>query len=137
MDMMNLRYKQLLKAYQALENMLNETQQLSIDTSQIQKEAFRDATIKRFEFCYELTWKYLKMFLEARFGIIQRSPKATVQECFKQKVINQMETQLLQKMIDDRNATSHIYDEERASQICKRIPDYYVMLNEISQRINP
>ncbi len=59
MDTLTLRYQQLIKAYKALERMLNEMQQLSITSSKIQQEAYRDASIKRFEFCYELTWKYL------------------------------------------------------------------------------
>lgn len=137
MDILTLRYQQLLKAYKALEKIFAKMQQLSITSSQIEKEAYRDASIKRFEFCYELTWKYLKRYLETKFGIIERSPKTVVQECFKQKILSMNDTELFQKIIDDRNATSHIYDEKKASQISTRIPSYLKLFLKLSKQISP
>jgi len=41
-----------------------------------ENDIVRDATIKRFEYCYELTWKTLRRFLLLR-GVECNSPKQT------------------------------------------------------------
>ena len=42
----------------------------------------RDATIQRFEYTFEATWKLLKEFLQYREGIVCNSPKSCFREAF-------------------------------------------------------
>ena len=38
-------------------------------------DIIRDATIKRFEYCFELGWKSAKILLDKKFGVEVFSPK--------------------------------------------------------------
>ncbi|HDL15131.1 MAG TPA: nucleotidyltransferase, partial [Euryarchaeota archaeon] len=59
-----------------------------------------DGTIKRFELCYELSWKLIKEVM-ANQGIICKNPR----DCFKQAFINDLisDEDIWLKMIEDRN----------------------------------
>lgn len=85
----------------------------------------RDSIIKRFEICYELTWKCLKDILEERHGIIAVSPKKVFHECLSAKIINEHESEVLLDTSDDRNITSHMYSEDEIEDICKDICNLY------------
>ena len=100
-------------------------------------EMARDSVIKRFEFCYDITWKYLKQYLEDTLGVIAKSPKPVFQEAFKQTIINEQELGTLLSMVDDRNTTSHVYSEETAEEISYRISNYYIVIKNIIERIKP
>jgi len=99
-------------------------------------EGQRDSSIKRFELCVDLFWKVLKDFIAAKHGIFVASPKSVVRESLKQSIINENELLLLIKMIDDRNLTSHTYDEVLAEDILKRLPEFYTLMNQIFLRLN-
>lgn len=79
------------------------------------KDAFlRDSVIQRFEFCWELAWKTLRMWLE-HLGIEAGNPRDTWQEALKAGLIEDGNAwSALQKM---RNLTSRTYDESLAEQV--------------------
>jgi len=78
-----------------------------------------DGTIQRFEFTVELGWKLMKQYLEdEKFGEFN-SPKSTVKEAYRVGIIEDGEQWL--DMLDDRNLTSHTYDEEVAKEIYRNI----------------
>jgi nucleotidyltransferase substrate binding protein (TIGR01987 family) len=81
-----------------------------------------DAIIQRFEFTYELTWKVLKSFL-FRDGIECNSPRDCFKTAFQTGYINNEDLWL--EMINDRNLTSHIYDEEQTRSVYRRIKKLY------------
>lgn len=84
-----------------------------------------DGTIKRFELCYELSWKLIKEYL-ADLGIICKNPR----DCFKYAVENDVienETIWLE-MIDDRNFLVHAYSSEDSRKIFENIKDKYLNL---------
>jgi len=76
-----------------------------------------------FEFTFELLWKTLKIILEYK-GIEVRSPRSAIKEAFKAGLIE--DDEILLDMLEDRNLSSHIYSEEIAEQIFKRIEKAYV-----------
>jgi nucleotidyltransferase substrate binding protein (TIGR01987 family) len=80
-----------------------------------------DATIQRFEFTFELCWKFLKDFFSEK-GISLNYPKEVIQEAFKSGVVD--DENLWLQMLEDRNMTSHTYDEELANEIFERIKVY-------------
>ncbi len=131
------RYAQLLKAYKSLAIILDRFNARAQTADEIELEAYADSAIKRFEYSYDLTWKYLKLFLEQKHGIIQKSPKTVIQECSKLGLITDEENLLLLTMVDDRNITSHTYDEEIAREIFSRIAGYYELMNQLAQKLAP
>jgi len=98
-------------------NRLDEAVQSANDDLQI------DGVIQRFEFTVELLWKSLKALL-AYEGIECYSPKNCAKEAFRAGIIEDDETIL--DMIEDRNASSHIYDEKSSREIFSRIKNRYL-----------
>ena len=94
-----------------------------------------DASIQRFEFTFELAWKTAKRALLLE-GIICRTPRECLKECFRLGLIEDEEKWLT--MLDDRNAMSHIYYEKAALAIYHRLPGYQpifkAFLDEIKNR---
>ena len=91
-----------------------------------------DATIQRFEFCFELFWKALKRLL-AYEGVEVASPRQTLQGAFQQGWL--ADESLWLDMLDDRNRTSHAYDEAAAEAIFERIRTYAPSLSSTYDRI--
>jgi len=85
-----------------------------------------DATIQRFEFTYELSWKLMKVYLEYNGNLEGTSPRRAIQESFKEGIIVDGEGWL--NMLQDRNQTSHTYDEDAALEIFENIKKKYATL---------
>ncbi|MCF8241587.1 MAG: nucleotidyltransferase substrate binding protein [Melioribacteraceae bacterium] len=86
-------------------------------------ELGRDGVIKRFEFTFELLWKALKLFLLEE-GIICKSPKDCLQQAFKYGLVEDEEIFL--DMLEDRNLTTHTYDQKTSDKIYNNIKNRYV-----------
>jgi len=77
-----------------------------------------DALIQRFEFTYEVAWKTMKAWLEYK-GINAGTPRDCFREAFAAGLLRHGEEWML--MMEDRNISSHTYDEEQVKQIAGRI----------------
>ena len=84
-----------------------------------------DGTIKRFEFTFEMGWKTVKKFLLYE-GIECTSPRDCIKKAYQNGYINHEKEWV--EMLNDRNLTSHVYDENSAKMIYNRIKKIY--LNE-------
>jgi nucleotidyltransferase substrate binding protein (TIGR01987 family) len=137
MGTMKERYNNLLQAYKRLDHMIKRFLEVSHTitpkTCEFEDDciAYRDSVIKRFEFCYDLTWKFLKLYLENVYGIEVASPKKVFLECIKQNLVPEDKSALLLEIVEARNNTSHTYDEEIAYEIAQKIPEYYQLLKRI------
>lgn len=79
-----------------------------------------DGSIQRFEFCFELGWKFIKKMLMDVEGIEALSPKKALQSAYQ---LGWIEDELAWlKMLNDRNLTSHTYREEYAQEIYVQLP---------------
>ena len=87
-----------------------------------------DGTIQRFEFTFELAWKTLKTFLEDQ-GLICRSPKACLKEAFKMGWIDDEESWI--SLLQARNMTSHVYNEEMAVEIYEVIKNNHAHIQTL------
>ncbi|MBU4298464.1 nucleotidyltransferase substrate binding protein, partial [Patescibacteria group bacterium] len=78
----------------------------------------RDSAIKRFELCFDLAWKSIKVYAKNQ-NVECVSPRDCIKTAFQLKLIDYNENWL--KIIDDRNLTAHIYKEEYADQVYSRL----------------
>lgn len=83
-----------------------------------------DAMIQRFEFTFELVWKCAKEYLYVQEGIDVASPKKVIRSCREIGILSDSDTELALKMVDDRNLTTHTYDESFIKSLISRFPDY-------------
>ena len=104
--------------------------------AQTESDLIRDATIQRFEFTFEVVWKTLKLYLE-RQGHECGGPRPTLKKAFAENLIpTPEEADVWLEMLEDRNLTSHAYDEELASRIYSHIVGSYSdLLNHMARKI--
>ncbi len=81
----------------------------------------RDAAIQRFGFCAELSWKAVQAKARA-LGRDCRFPKECLRLAFEAGWIDDEAGWL--RLWEDRNLTSHTYDETLAGQIHARLPTH-------------
>jgi nucleotidyltransferase substrate binding protein (TIGR01987 family) len=92
----------------------------------------RDAAIQRFEFCFELAWKTVTRAARHE-GIQCASPRQAFRAAMKLGWI--ADETIWFDMLDDRNRTSHTYNETTAELIFSRLPAYLVVLSALTQRL--
>ena len=88
-------------------------------------DMYLDATIQRFEFCFELAWKLMKCVLDYE-GIEVSSPRSSIREGWKQGMIADAETWL--DMQEKRNLSTHTYNQATALEVYQLIKEKYVDL---------
>ncbi len=88
----------------------------------------RDALIQRFEFSIELLWKCAKEYLYVVEGIDAASPKKVIRCCRELGLLDDEQTREALQMADDRNLTTHTYDETFAQAVVERIRRYAPLL---------
>ncbi len=92
-----------------------------------------DGTIQRFEFTFELAWKLIKSILNYN-GLDVESPRPVIKEAFRSKTIKNGQEWV--DMLEDRNKTSHLYDEKQALKIYEKIKNnHYQILNNFNIEI--
>lgn len=129
MNKLEIKINNFIKALQRLEEAADELYK------EKDSAIVRDALIQRFEFTYEIAWKTTKDYLESLGIMDKNSPKAVIQEAYLQRLILNEDSWLA--MIKDRNMTSHLYKEELAKEISKRIIDTYITeFNDLLKAIN-
>ena len=88
-------------------------------------ELYLDGLIQRFEFCFELSWKLIKAYLDYE-GIEVNSPRSAIRKAFQTELIADAETWL--DMLEKRNLSSHTYDAEAAKEIYRHVAQKYIFL---------
>lgn len=112
--MNNKRIEELIKDYQNALERLDEALKEDLSKGSI----IIDGVIQRFEFTFELAWKTLKAVLEFQ-GVEASTPRAAVKEGFQAKILADGDGWI--DMLEDRNKTSHIYNEKQAKIIYEKI----------------
>ncbi len=95
----------------------------------------RDAAIQRFEYSFEAVWKTAKRCLRIVEGIDANSPKAVIRASFDSSLLDEEDAKWAMVMADDRNLTSHTYNETLAEQILSRLPNHLEVLQHWLQKI--
>lgn len=126
------RYQEKLSDFDKALNRLNEAIEESKNNTK--STTLKDGVIQRFEFCYEICWKVMKMYLENEGIEEAKSPRSTFREAFKVELIDDGEAWI--DMLKDRNLTSHVYDEEMAIEIYEKIiMKYYPQMQEMCSKL--
>ena len=89
----------------------------------------RDGVIQRFEFTTELAWKTLREYLIDQGFARKDTPKSVMKDAYAHDFIH--DESIWVDMLNDRNQTSHIYQDEIAQQIFERIINKYA--NELKE----
>ena len=113
MDKFREKYSQFASAAARLREALDDYRQTPLSS-------VRDGVIQRFEFTAELAWKTMREYLLDQGYAEINSPKAVMIEDADGWI----------KLMTDRNMTSHVYNEETAEEIFKRIETIYLGLFE-------
>ncbi len=105
-----LRWKQRLDNYRAALARLTEACKLE-EYSDLELAGL----IKRFENCFELSWKVLKdlLFYE---GFDEKTPRAVIRKSFEAGYINESDCETLLDALQRRNLLSHTYDGDLAQE---------------------
>ena len=120
----DIRWKQRFENYKKAFNSL-----------QVSKEAYekdeddqfiRDSVIQRYEFTIELAWKTMKDYLEEQGFTDVSSPKGAARRAFQEGLVTDGAAWI--EALEDRNKTSHIYEESMAIEIATAIVEVHFLL---------
>ena len=95
-------------------------------------DIYFDLVVKRFEFTYEISWKTIKRYMDF-IGIDCPNPRSCFKEALVQGLI--MDEAVWLDMIERRNLSSHIYDQDEIKEILQRLNDYVRAFEELEERI--
>lgn len=119
MNKFNEKLNKFSDSINRLEEALKEYEMYGISSS-------RDGVIQRFEFCTELAWKSTREYLIEQGYVDINSPKSVMKQAFADGLINDDYSWI--ELLNARNLTSHIYDENTASDIFEDIRSKYLLL---------
>lgn len=91
----------------------------------------RDASIQRFEYSFESTWKLLKAYLKWQEGVVCNSPKRCFREALRVGLLSPDDVEICLTMTDDRNLTVHTYIEVIAEAIYEKLPVYLTVMRRV------
>lgn len=128
MDRLKLALEQAARALSRLEEVLAMSSPTGTDI-------VRDAAVQRFEFTFEALWKAARHFLLQREGVDAASPKGVIRACHRVGLLTHDETAQALAMTDDRNLTSHTYDESLAALLYQRLPDHARLMRQWLERM--
>ena len=122
-----------IKLFYKYENLLDKK---STDENEQLFKSMRDSVIQRFEYCADLFWKLVKVYLESEgINLSINFPKFILREAVKVRILSEVEADECIDMIESRNKTSHTYHEILAEEIAHEVPKYYELIKEIVDRI--
>lgn len=109
----------LLRLTQAVEIVAKDTE--SIDLEEVD-DLLKEGLIQRFEYTHELAWKVMKDYAEYQGYTDIRGSRDAIRKAFEMGLISDKGWM---DSIEDRNLTSHNYDDDVAEEIYWAIVDVY------------
>jgi len=123
------RFNSYKKAFAALERAVVVAQERKLN------EMEELGLVQSFEFTFELSWKVLKDYLESKGFKDFHGSKDSLKLAFQEGLINDGE--IWMEMIDNRNRSSHTYEENIARLIISLvISKYFLKFKELSEKMN-
>lgn len=109
---------QLTKTTKILKDLKQAYQRLVEATKAEPTDLHQDATIQRFEFNFELSWKLMKTTIEYQ-GETCASPRFCIRKAANMEIINNPEDWI--DFLNERNILTHTYKLEHARKLYKKI----------------
>lgn len=88
-------------------------------------DLLEEGLIQRFEYTHELAWKVMKDYAQYQGYTNIQGSRDAFRKAFEMGII---ENEAWMESINDRNLTSHNYDDETFAEILKAIIDTYALL---------
>lgn len=92
----------------------------------------RDSAIKRFELCFDLSWKSIKIFV-AMEGLECYSPRSCFKFGFQLGLFKYNEVWM--EMVEARNLSVHLYAEKSADELYKDLPKFLKLFEELHDNL--
>jgi nucleotidyltransferase substrate binding protein (TIGR01987 family) len=132
----NIRWQQRFQNFQKAFTSLTESNEALL--AEPNNSFIKDSLIQRYEYSIELAWKTLKDFLEHEGYTEAVSPKAVLRLALKEGYLKNPEWL---NALEDRNKTSHAYDEQMAKEVIAEIQEKYIFIlaelnDSFSQSLN-
>jgi nucleotidyltransferase substrate binding protein (TIGR01987 family) len=118
----DIRWKQRFKNFEKAYLSLVESQEAL--ESEPDNDFIQDSLIQRYEYTLELAWKTMKDYLENEGFMDVTSPKKAVRKAFQARIIQDGSAWMI--ALDDRNKTSHAYDEKMAKEVIQSITEQHI-----------
>ena len=124
---MPLELDSLRKSIQALTDLLavseNDTRMGQL--SEVERNGIRSGVIQNFEVTYELSWKLMARWLNTQIGA-GIADGVTRRQLFRLAAENRLvpDVDLWMQHHEARNATTHIYDEEKAVEVYRATREF-------------
>jgi len=90
------------------------------DLSSIVADSVKSGRVQKFEFCVELLWNTVRVYLLGVNGIDTIGPKPAIKEFYNLGVLSAKGYEAILEAVDDRNKLSHIYKKEQFEEIYQR-----------------
>lgn len=92
----------------------------------------QDATIQRFEFTFEMSWKLMKTIIEIE-GLDVASPRNAIRQAATIGLIDDPKAWL--EFLENRNLTVHTYKEEISQKVYQSARDFLPYVEELLTKI--
>lgn len=79
----------------------------------------QDGVIQRFEFTFELAWKTMRSYMREKKLMDVNNPRDVLKAAFKIRLISKLDE--WEALLDSRNQTVHVYDQNEATAIYRLI----------------
>lgn len=127
MDNVDIRWRQRFQNFEKAHKRLNHA--IIVVKSEPDNEVLAAGLIQTYEFTFELGWKTLKDYLEME-GFDVPSPRSTIRQAYQSGFIRNAEEWI--QALNDRNLTTHTYDELIAAKVISDINEkYFFILEEL------
>jgi nucleotidyltransferase substrate binding protein (TIGR01987 family) len=93
----------------------------------------RDGAIQRFEYCFDLSWKSVKRYLEKSGLIDLNSPRSVFAAAYAEGIID--DEIIWSTIILKRNASVHTYNQQLAETLFAELPEYYNAMFILLERL--
>lgn len=121
MDEVETRWKQRLANFNKAFGQLSDA--VALMAARALSPLERQGVIQAFEYTYELGWNVLRDYLRWQGNAELSGSRDTLREAFSAKLIDDGE--IWMDMLQDRNRTSHTYNEATAAEILNNIQAHY------------
>ncbi len=109
----DIRWKQRFQNFDKAYLLLERT--LKIENP---SEAEKGGIIQFYEMAFDLAWKLMKDYLDEQ-GFTVQSPREAIKQAFQSSIIE--DGHIWIDALEDRNLTTHTYDEEIATEVVSKI----------------